>query len=148
MGYKTIYICDWCDSEIRDNSESVDIEINRNDIGCYCICPSCYNRLKFLMNWKENKNRKVALNLNNMVEMTLGKDGTEAWNNRFKNIGYIGDTNIGDTVSSGCHEMIRGLSPAFVKCVGGYQSIAIPFEMRFKVCDLKPREGNEQWDEY
>lgn len=147
MGYKTIYVCDWCDAEIKDNSTSTEIEINGSDIGYCRICSSCYNRLKFLMNWKKNKNKKVALNLNDMVEMTLGKDGVEAWNNRFKDIGHIDNCNIGDTVSSGCHEMIRGLSPAFAKCVGGYQSIAIPFEMRFKVCNLKLRNGDEQWDE-
>lgn len=136
---KTVVICDWCRKEIYKGRKTIDIDGDIRE--CYDICPECLKRLKFIMNWKDNQNSILYVNFNWDAEITLGKDGAEAWNNRFSNINFFDNKKEGDVIHSQLHEICRGLAPAFEKIVGSYQSVAFPFELRFPIKNLKLKEG-------
>ena len=67
-------VCDFCGIV---NKHCVSTRISIND---YDICPTCMERLLAVMNWKETKEKYVSFNFNHEVEVTLAKDGVEAYN--------------------------------------------------------------------
>ena len=142
---KSVFVCycDWCGEEIKAGRKSLDVD---GDITFqHDVCPKCFNRLKLIMNWKKNKDKKVSLNFNNSIEITLGKDGAKAWNNRYANINQFDNYSSGDIVSDQLWAICQALTPAFEKIIGSYQEVASPFEIRIPIDNLKltKEENNE-----
>lgn len=139
---KINYLCDWCGNEMSI-AEAKELDFIGDIAHNYDVCPRCFKRLKFIMNWKENKNTKLGINFNNDAEITLGKDGAESWNNRYASINSFDDKQAGDVVSSQLHQICKGLAPSFEKMIGAYQGVAFPFELRVSAdsLDLKSDEN-------
>jgi hypothetical protein len=138
MRKETVY-CDWCGKEIETDFNMIYIN---NDL-CeddYDVCPECVKRLNFIKNWKENKNKLLSLNLNSIIEVTLGKDSAESWNN--KKSRYLTDESVkkGETVSTQFFKFLHDCAPAFEKMNGAYQGVCYPFEIRTAAKNLFTKE--------
>lgn len=135
-------ICDFCGN--TDNQcEQMKISTN-----IYDICPACMERLNAVMNWKETKEQYVSFNFNHEVEATLAKDGADAYNIPYgiKELERKGTDRAteGKVIKTSLHNFCQLMIPAFQKMKGCYQGVCLPFEIRFKIDDLKLREPHDE----
>lgn len=135
-------VCDFCNNT---NSRCESMKISEK---YYDICPACMERLFAVMNWKETKERYVSFNFNHEIESTLAKDGADAYNLPYgiKELERKGKERVseGKVIKTSFHNFCQLMIPAFQKMKGCYQGVCLPFEIRFKISDLKLQESHDK----
>lgn len=132
--------CDWCGKQMQsDLPETARTEVFGEQ---FDVCPECLGRLEIIMNWKESKNRYVAISMNDSVSITLGTGGVQDYNKYYEVPQF--QREAGDEIT----EQVYRTFTIFRSCPA--QDIACPFEVRIPIKTLKlpykEQEGGWSWN--
>lgn len=142
-------ICDSCQQDCTNNHHIIHLVVTQPisylDIETKHYCPTCYKRIQAAANWSKHKNDLVSLNFNEEVEMTLGKDSAESFNNYYKDCS-LNEYKEGDVIRKQLHTILRASETAVRKIRCSYQELAKPFEIRIPLKNLKEVKTNDDND--